>query len=234
MLPLLRQRHIQQLFLRAASYDSQAMRELAEKLADIPVPQRAGDWHIDRALYIAHEFEVRSDFLLKILTGKVRWNPDRGLLTTYVLTIVGNLWKDRARKKDNEAQRLDNDHDIPQANPQSTIDFRLKSFCQMTVESLYLQARIVLKLWKPYLFAYRFGEDEKYYLRQRGINPRDLLRKLEQEIDERIRYGKDCIAPDRIAEILTISRNYVDQIIYRLKKELPWLVEVKQALEIIA
>lgn len=238
LVPLLEQSEIQRLFFETALGDPQAREQLLERLAQVRIPHRK----VSNPLYKTCEDEVRQRFLLKIWHGKVRWDPEKGTLSAYVLSIVCRIWCDMMRELPSGGKKAD-------ALPASSLGIDLEGFvdpslparghaefpsCEdaprlsekrrMELSRIPCQERLVVKMWKPYLCGFEFESDEADRLKRRcGIEEGELSSLLKSEWEKAFAAGKDHVSASAIATLLKALRNTIDQTLRRARSHLPWL-----------
>jgi DNA-directed RNA polymerase specialized sigma24 family protein len=225
LMEIVKSPHIERLFEEVAQGNPKAKKELVEQLADALLPNSL---KVDRSKYCQHEPDLRQEFLLKILDGKVIWERARGTLRTYIGTIVHNLWLDLFKQKTplpGSENIIAHQPDTAQEPSALLQRVRLKSefACQLT--ALTCQERIILKMWKPYLGNRSWEADERHVLQEKfAVDAAELLQKLPLELDERLRQSnKPYLSSDWIAAVLAMKRNTIDQILHRMQQKLPWL-----------
>ena len=236
LLELLKEPEISQLFFEVGKCNPQAKEELVKKLFDANIPSYICRGYVDKIVYELNKDDLRQDFLVKILEGKIRWNPQKGKLIVYIKKIISSMWTDILRKKakaPREIQKyLFGVDKVLEIDGILDCSIELKTECRKEFDSLSCKMRLVIKLWIPYLFNYEFSEDEIYLLEQMGMNHYDLSKRLRLEIDEKMRnHGKIQISAEEIAKILSLSANNIHQIIYRVKKKLKWLKNLKNSVK---
>lgn len=223
---MLQSPEIEKLFEEVTQGNPKAKKALAERLADATLPILAA---IDISGYRQCEPDLRQEFLCKILEGKVVWEKSKGKLSTYVGAIVNNLWYDLLRKEAAERKKLRCESilnepdgldkpchaDLPSIKPNLA--------CQLG--TLSCQERVVLKMSRPYLYAFHFEADEVRMLQERfQVDGKQLAQQLRLELDERLNQtSKPYISAAWIADLLHMNRNTVDQILHRIQKKFPWL-----------
>ncbi|RME83800.1 MAG: hypothetical protein D6785_06290 [Planctomycetota bacterium] len=193
------------------------------------------------------EEDVYQEFFAKIysllMSGRFAWEPEKGSLKAYLRTIFARLVIDMGRKLSHMQQEI---HDTellakieekkkvqPNEENPAPPSLELKSEYKRKVEGLPILQRLLVKLWKPYLFEYTFNPYEQKWIEERsGMDFPTFLKMLKEEMDEMIHLNKPYISPEFIYRTLHFaSRNYVDVELSRIRRHMPWLVNLENALE---
>ncbi len=199
--------------------------------------------------------DARQDIILKLMENKLQYKHDHGKLLTYFITIIIHWLIDQKptmevhKKKvpkevpyipESEIEQDEFSHSQPQSHEaKAAIDLfkEQKNSDEIRLKKEYLQEvqmqtclkRTILKLWRPYLFQYRFERDECRLLESKSNTVSDLQDQLRIKIHQQIEKASKNIAisPNDIAGWLQCSRNSIDRHLTVLRDKLPWLQKEK-------
>ena len=164
-------------------------------------------------------------------------------MITYIYSIITNIYRDERKKgggSSRKKRKIVNETSLGEDfRINRVIDSKsekssvcLKSGRIREVSSLTLKQRVVFKMWMPYLFNYGFQTDEQEFLTENTNRLfSDLQREIKLEMDEALHNNKIYISAAKIASWLKVSRANIDRRLTLVRRNLPWLKELRNELE---